>query len=68
LALQALLHITENERRFSNFERLAIVRNVKRRVEAGESIRGACRELKIIRKTGTENGPQRSGPSLNMAT
>lgn len=37
-------------RRFANFERLAIVRNVRRRVEAGESIRGACRALNIIPK------------------
>jgi hypothetical protein len=37
-------------RRFADFERLAIVRNVRRRVEAGESIRGACRALIIIPK------------------
>ncbi len=34
-------------RRFANSERLAIVRNVRRRVEAGESIWGACRALNI---------------------
>ena len=33
-----------------NFERLAIGRNVRRRVEAGESIRGARRALNIIPK------------------
>lgn len=37
-------------RRFANSERLAIVRNVRRRLEAGESIRGACRALNIIPK------------------
>ena len=37
-------------RRFANFERLSIVRNLRRRVEAGESIRGACRALNIIPK------------------
>ena len=37
-------------RRFANFEMLAIVRNVRRRVEAGKSIRGACRALNIIAK------------------
>ena len=33
-----------------NSQRLAIVRSVKRPVEAGGSIRGACRELNIIPK------------------
>ena len=37
-------------RRFANSDRLAIVRNVRRRVEAGESIRGACEALNIIPK------------------
>ena len=41
---------TSKRRRFANSERLAIVRNVRRRVEAGESIRGACRALNIIPK------------------
>ena len=38
-------------RRFTNSERLAMVRNIKRRVATGaESIRKACRELNIIPK------------------
>jgi hypothetical protein len=37
-------------RRFTNSERMAMVRSVKRRVAAGESIRGACRSLNIIPK------------------
>ena len=37
-------------RRFANSERLAIVRNVRRRVELGGTIRGACRALNIIPK------------------
>ena len=42
---------TSKRRRFANFERLAIDGNVRtRRVEAGESIRGACRALNIIPK------------------
>jgi hypothetical protein len=42
---------TSKRRRFANSERLAIVRNVRRRrVEAGESIRGSCRSLNIIPK------------------
>jgi transposase-like protein len=34
-------------RRFSNSERLTMVRNVRRRVAFGESIRKACRLLNI---------------------
>ena len=41
---------TSKRRRFANSERLAIVRNVRRRLEGGESIRGACRALNIIPK------------------
>jgi hypothetical protein len=43
---------TPNSKRthFANIERLAIVRNVRRGVEAGESISGACRALNIILK------------------
>jgi transposase-like protein len=37
-------------RSFSNMEKLALVRNVKRRVSANQSIRSACEELKIIPK------------------
>ena len=41
---------TIKRRRFTNSERMAMVRSVKRRVAAGESIRGACRSLNIIPK------------------
>jgi hypothetical protein len=41
---------SSRRRRFANFERLAIVRNVRRCVKAGESIRGKCRALNIIPK------------------
>ena len=44
------LNPSSKRRRFTNAERLAIIRNVRRRVEAGESIRGACRALNIIPK------------------
>lgn len=44
------LHPSSKRRRFSNAERLAIVRNVRRRVQAGESIRSACGALNIIPK------------------
>ena len=42
--------LNSKRRRFANFERLAILRNARRRVEAGESIRAACRALNIIPK------------------
>jgi transposase-like protein len=37
-------------RRFTNSERIAMVRGVKMRVAVGESIRGACKSLNIIPK------------------
>ncbi len=37
-------------RRFTNSEKMALIRAIKRRVAAGESIRGACRSLNIIPK------------------
>jgi transposase-like protein len=37
-------------RRFTNCEKMALIRAVKRQVAAGESIRGACRSLNIIPK------------------
>jgi hypothetical protein len=48
--LHILLPPSSKRRRFANSERLVIVRNVRRRVEAGESISGACRALYIIPK------------------
>lgn len=41
---------SNKRRRFTNSERMAMVRSVKRHVAAGESIRGACRSLNIIPK------------------
>lgn len=42
--------ISGKRRRLTISERLAVVRNVKRRVDVGESIRSACRTLNIIPK------------------
>ena len=41
---------TTKRRRFTISDRLAIVRNVRRRIATGESIRGACKALNIIPK------------------
>ena len=41
---------TIRRRRFTISDRLAIVRNIGRRIRAGESIRSACRALNIIPK------------------
>lgn len=40
----------KRRRRFTNCNRLSIVRNVNRRLAAGQTIRAACRELGIIPK------------------